>query len=460
MRKNPEARMRAALSFLRRSPASTASTLIFLVAAVWVCFNVHRWKDREILQWDTDGYYLYLPAALIHGDLFGLGFLDRVEPNNFNGGYAFGQGRIRVPATGRYCDKYTMGTAVFELPFFLVAHAWCIASPGCVADGYSPPYQLAVALSSACWAWLGLLVLVRFLRRRVDDATAAAAVLVLGLGTNLFFYASLAQGMSHPVLFFLCALLIERTDSWYAGPALGKALAIGLCIGLAVLCRPTAALLALIPLCWSLTPNGLHLLARHKTQLLAAAGLVLLCGLPQAMYWKAATGHYLFYSYGDESFDFLHPHVLQGLFGFRKGWFVYTPAALIALAGLWPLWRWQSARSTSRHYVVMLCCVLVPFIYVAFSWKMWWYGGGFGSRPLIDILPLLALPLATAVHSAQRWKGWLRHGLLATLFLCIALNLFQQWQYKQGIIHYEDMTFTRWVQVFGRTSASGLPKFP
>lgn len=452
--------MHAALCFLRRSPASAASALLFLVAAVWVCFNVHRWKDREVLQWDTDGYYLYLPAALIHGDLFGLEFLDRVEPNNFNGGYAFGQGRTWDPATGRYCNKYTMGTAVFELPFFLVAHAWCLSHAECTADGYSPPYQLAVALSSACWAWLGLLVLVRFLRRRVEDTTAAGVILVLGLGTNLFFYSSLAQGMSHPVLFFLCALLIERTDAWYARRALGSALAIGVCIGLAVLCRPTAVLLALVPLCWALGQGGVRTLATHWRQLIAAMGIAAVCGLPQALYWKAATGHYLFYSYGEESFNFLHPHVLEGLFGFRKGWFVYTPVALIALTGLLPLWRGSGAGGASRNYALMLLCVLPPFIYVAFSWETWWYGGGFGSRPMIDILPLLALPLAAVTGAAMHWKPWQRNGLFAALFVCIALNLFQQWQYKQGIIHYEAMTFSRWVQVFGRTSASGLPKFP
>ncbi len=452
--------MHAVLNFLRRSPMSVASTVIFLVAAVWTCFNVHRWKDREILQWDTDGYYLYLPAALIHGDLFHLEFLDRVEPNHFNGGYAFGQGRTWVPATGRYCNKYPMGTAVFELPFFLVAHAWCLSSAGSTADGYSAPYQLAVALSSAVWAWLGLLVLVRFLRRRVDDAPAAIALLVLGLGTNLFFYCSLAQGMSHPVLFLLCALLIDRTDAWYNRPALGKALAIGVCIGLALLCRPTAVLLALVPLCWSLGRSGLRTLATHWRQLAAAVGVAALCGLPQAIYWKAATGHFLFYSYGEESFDFMHPHVPEGLFGFRKGWFVYTPAALIALAGLVPMWRSGEATGASRSYAKMLCCVIPSFIYVAFSWETWWYGGGFGSRPMIDILPLLALPLATIVQHARRWKHWQRRGLFASLFLCIVLNLFQQWQYKQGIIHFEDMTFSRWVQVFGCTSASSLPPFP
>jgi hypothetical protein len=43
---------------------------------------------------------------------------------------------------------------------------------------------------------------------------------------------------------------------------------------------------------------------------------------------------------------------------------------------------------------------------------------------------------------------------------CITLNLFQQWQYQRGIIHYEAMTFERWCQVFGRSTSIGLPAFP
>ena len=429
---------------------------MFLVAAVWVTFNTRRWNHREILQWDTDGYYLYLPAALIHGDPLHLGFLDSIQAGTFPNNYRFGQGASFVESTGRYCNKYTMGTAVFEFPFFLGAHAWCLLFAPEEADGYSPPYHLAVALGSAFWPWLGLLMLLRFLRRHSSDVHAAIALLGVGLGTNLFFYSSFAGGMSHPFLFFLCALLIEQTDRWYRTPSLRTSVVIGACIGLATLTRPTCALFALIPLCWRIRDNGPRLLRAHMPRIFAAASVALLCVVPQVAYWKVTTGSFLFYSYGGETFDFAHPHVLEGLFGFRKGWFVYTPLALLSLFGIARVTRIEALRS----YALMLACFFLPFVYITFSWDPWWYGGGFGSRPMIDTLPLLALPLALLVRHSLSLNALMKSALANLLVGCIALNLFQQWQYQRGIIHHEAMTLERWWQVFGELTSVGLPPFP
>jgi hypothetical protein len=427
-----------------------------LVAAAWVTFNTRRWNHREILQWDTDGYYLYLPAALIHGDALHLGFLDSIPPGAFPKDYRFGQGAFPVERTGRYSNKYTMGVAVFELPFFLVAHAWCSVLSPAEADGYSPPYHFAIALASAFWPWLGLLVLMRFLRRYVSDKHAAIALLALGLGTNLFFYSSFAGGMSHPFLFFLCALLIERTDRWYTSPSLLRALMLGACIGMATLTRPTCMLFALIPLCWRMQENGPRILRQHMPQLFAAACAAVICLLPQLAYWKVTTGSFLFYSYGEETFDFAHPHVLEGLFGFRKGWFVYTPLALLGIIAV-PL---LLGDDRFRSYPLMLLRFLAPFVYITFSWDPWWYGGGFGSRPMIDTLPLLALPLAMLVRRAHTRNAASKAALFTLLAGAIALNLFQQWQYQRGIIDCCEMTMERWRQVFAEPTSIGLPPFP
>lgn len=100
---------------------------------------MRRWNHREILQWDTDGYYLYLPAAIIHGDPLHLRSRDSIPSGNFPKDYRFGQGAFPVQATGRICDKYTMGVAVFELPFFLIADGSSSLFAPEQADGYSPP---------------------------------------------------------------------------------------------------------------------------------------------------------------------------------------------------------------------------------------------------------------------------------------------------------------------------------
>lgn len=446
-----------AREFLKASPLGILACCVFLVASIWVTFNTRRWNHREILQWDTDGYYLYLPAALIHHEPLDLSFLRSVSPGTFPPDYRFGQGAFFVDRTGHFTNKYTMGVAVSELPFFITAHAWCVAFSPEDADGYSPPYHLAVALASAFWACLGLLTSLRSLRQRgVSDRAAAVAVLGLGLGTNLFFYSSFAGGMSHPFLFFLCALLIERTDRWYRAPSTRMAGMIGLCIGLATLTRPTCVLFALIPLCWRVLDGGPGMLRAHPKHVLIALGLAAVCLLPQLIYWKVSAGSFLFWSYGEEGFDFRHPHVVDGLFGFRKGWFIYTPLALLGVAAA----VGAGPPAAPASYRSMLLCFFLPFIYVTFSWDPWWYGGGFGSRPMIDALPLLALPLALLVGKVFAQGLVSRSAFVLVLTACLALNLFQQWQYQRGIIDCCAMTFERWMQVFGEPTSTGLPPFP
>ena len=286
---------------LLRAPRSAAAALLVGALAIGVLFNVRRWNDRDLLRWDSDCYYLYLPAVIIHHDPFTLRWLEDIPPGRMPEGYRFGYGLHPGKDADHRCNKCTLGVALSELPFFLVAHAWMRSTDPTHADGYAPLYQLSVGVASAVWATLGLLVLARFLRRRCSDAASAATVLALGLGTNLFFYASYAGGMAHPWLFFLTALLLERTDRWHTHQHPRHALQIGLVIGLAVLTRPTLALLALVPLTWHAAAP--RLLLRHARSWALAAAVGALCLLPQLLYWKAATGHWLHYSYGDEGFD-------------------------------------------------------------------------------------------------------------------------------------------------------------
>ncbi len=431
---------------------------IFLIASIWVVCNTRRWNNREVMQWDSDGYYLYLPAIFIHGDLLDLRFLDHVQPPRYPKDYRFGQGAIPVLATRHMCDKYTMGTALFELPFFLVAHAWCLATPSAgPADGYSPPYHLSVAMATAIWAWLGLLILLRFVRRYVEDAVTAMAILTLALGTNLFFYSSFASGMSHPFLFMLCALIIERTDAWLRSPTLNKALVIGAAIGWATLTRPTTALFVLIPVCWWLFSGRPHRSLAWKHGLPAMI-IALVAVIPQLLYWKASADSFLHYSYGQERFDLRDPHIWQGVLGFRKGWLVYSPLVVLGIAGIVLMVRHMPQRAYGWMYV----CFLLPFLYITFSWTQWWYGGGFGSRVMIETLPLLMLPTAILFRTVRtHGRSW-SAALLMLMFLGIALNMFQQWQYLHGIIKHDGMDRSLYWRTFLAPSheAAGLPLDP
>jgi len=55
------------------------------------------------------------------------------------------------------------------------------------------------------------------------------------------------------------------------------------------------------------------------------------------MYYKAGTGSWWQDGYSGLGFDWLEPHLMDGLFSYRRGWLVYTPVMLFALIGVFQL---------------------------------------------------------------------------------------------------------------------------
>jgi hypothetical protein len=100
------------------------------------------------------------------------------------------------------------------------------------------------------------------------------------------------------------------------------------------------------------------------------------------------SGNWLFYSYGNEGFDFLHPHIFDGLFCFKNGWLSYTPIMLFALIGI------MLMHDKNKKILLPLLTFLAIHIYVINCWWCWHYVNGFGNRPMVETYPLLAVPFA------------------------------------------------------------------
>lgn len=438
---------------------SAIVSVLFIVTAVQEVLDIHFWRDLRVLQWDVEAYYHFLPATFIHGDVRELGYVPDLD-DGLHKNIPSSYGVYYIKETGWDCLKYTCGVALFEAPMFFIAHAYCHGPwTGHPADGYSAPYQLAVSLSSILFAFLGLLFLRAFLLRHVTDPAAAIALAALSLGTNLFFYCTVDSGMSHAYLFFLFGVVLERTDAWHRSPTRARAAGLGLALGLVLLTRPIDIIVALVPLLWT---NGLgwrakwELVRRHRGHLIMLAAIALLPLLPQLLYWKATTGHFLYYSYRSEGFNWTDPHVLDGLLSYRRGWLVWSPLVVLGLVGLAMMYVDRSWRALAWPVIAFF----PPALYAIFSWWQWWYGGGFGSRPMVDTLPLLALPIAVLFQKAAQ-----RHLALGALVALITLagirlNLFQQHQYLQTIVHWDSMTKERYWEIWGHENWEGLTPFP
>lgn len=399
----------------------------FVILAVVLAFpRYNRPGTEATLAWDVSGYYLYLPAVFIYKDLKSLKFLPRIieqyQPS-------FAPDQAYPLGNGRQVMKYSAGMAVLYLPFFLIGHGIAKLS-GYPADGFSLPYQAAIQLGGVLTALLGLWFLRKNLLRFFSDRVAGWTLLLLALGTNFFNYATFDSANPHVWLFALLALVVHLTIRWHERPNFRDSFAIGLCIGLAGLIRPTEVLYALVPLLWGIaSPRELQNRAvfflKKPFYLLLAGATAAATGFIQLVYWKSTAGEWIVYSYQDQGFSFLHPHITDVLFSYRKGWLVYTPLMLFALAGFFFLFQKRKALFTPIALLFLLNTWIIS------AWDIWWYGGAFGQRAMIQSYALLAFPLAAFFSWVleKNWSKWL-FGVPVTA--CLILNLFQTYQAHWG----------------------------
>lgn len=430
----------------------TFQHLVWLLCLLLVLFRLRANVDH-MLTWDVFGYYLYLPAQFIYGDI-GLvdqewlyGLIDQYHATNT----LYQADRVE---NGNWVIRYTMGNAFMYAPFFFMAHALAELL-GYPDDGFSLPYQFCVTYGALLYAMVGLIFLGRILRRYFDELTSGLALLVIYFGTN-YFHLTIYDGtlLTHNFLFMFYAILVYYTIRWYDAPSNKYAILIGLSAGMITLIRPSEGVCILIPILWwqgesgNFLTNKLRFFKTHARHVLLMVLFGFLVLVPQFLYWKSLTGHYLFFSYTNpaEGLDFWAPHTIDFLFSFRKGWFIYTPIMVFALLGMILLYR----RNRAIFYGVVGFFLLD--LYVISSWTAWWYAGGsFSSRALVPAYVVLAIPIGYFIEYVRSKTGLHRWVFGSIGLLLIALNLFQSWQFVNNIISKEHMTRAYYFAVFGQT---------
>ncbi len=401
--------------------------------------------------WDAGGYYWYLPSLFIYHDLADQAWADSMlRKYDFGPRGAEGQG-FRAP-NGKVVMKYPCGMALLEAPFFAAGHvlAGIRHDP---QDGFSRPYQAAVQIGGLLVAFIGLWGLRRFLKAYFPDGIVAAILLILVVGTNYLNYSTTDNTVAHSWLFTLYVLLLLATRSFYASPRRSSAAAIGLLCGLAALLRPTDAIACLIPLLWGLESlrrpalqAQLRLLWKERGKLilaiLCAAALVSL----QLIYWKSVSGQWIVYSYQDQGFSFLRPHVFDYTFSYRSGWVTYTPVVLLALAGIVPFWR----RGPNR---VMVFAFLGLAYYLVTAWDIWWYAG-MGGRAMVQYYPVLSILMAAGLQWLWARRG-LRIAAVPLILLLCSVNIWFMYQAHAGHLYDAEggMTKEYYWRVIGRKDA-------
>ncbi len=382
---------------------------------------------------DAQAYYAYLPAIFIYGDL-DYNFIPQINSTYYPQHY---EKSFLLDVDGEKVNKTFPGAAVLYAPFFFVAHGIALIC-GLPADGYSEVYQICFVIGQWFWLIAGLFFLHKVLLSfEFSRRTVLLAGVLLLFGTNLFFYSFYDVSVTHGMNFFLVNVflfLLIRFKNGGRVSALAWAIFVLALIGIT---RPTNIMVVLLlpvffpgrefyTACWIALRKPANFLG------LTAAALVVFF-IPMLL-WKLQSDQWIVYGYGDEGFIFSDPHFREFLFSYLKGWFTWTPLALLIISvGLFVLFHLNKRQG---FFVVIFYAVS---IYVFSSWWCWYYGAGMSQRVMIDHYVLLAFLFCVAWQWIERFvKGRL---IFLTLVLALSgLNLVQAWQIRYGILPMGSVT--------------------
>ncbi len=426
--------------YIKRNPVNL-TILITMIVLVWTSANLY-WGDgrwNRLVKDDGSGYYAYLPAVFIYNDLSFSFYNDfKNDPERPTLWYDY-----RVDYNGHKLNKYYAGTALALAPFYLVGHLlnYLYGHP---LDGYSVWYLIMTNVGTLFYILMGMILLSRILKGfSISEKNIALVIIATVFGTNLLHYTVTEPSMSHLYSFAFVNLFVFGFFRFFKTPSL-KYFVIGMLgLGMVTLIRPVNLMVIFsLPFLAGSYPKiseGIKFLIGKPLKFLSGFAVFLAIIGVQLIIYKIQTGEFFVYSYREEGFNFLKPHFIDFLISYKKGFFVYTPMAFLSLFGIYFIFR------DSRFRAVSLILFYLLIVYVLSSWYMWYYGGGFSQRPMVEYLVYFMIPLAILIERTK-FKKVVKGLVVILVFVC----LIQTIQYRNGYIHWSDMNKERYWKSFLR----------
>lgn len=434
-----------------------SSLALIIICIALIAFNINFYGNQfkksnrlTIINWDVFGYYIYLPATIIYHDLAieNKVWLDEINSKYQATPYYY---QIAGGSKGKSRIIYQQGISYFFLPGFLIAHT--IASHvGYPADGFSFPYQFSIIIISLLITFLGLFYLRKLLLSYFSDQLVACIMLIICLGTNWFLTVAYGHGMPHSFLFTLNILIAFTTKKWFETNKKRYVALTAFLIGWAFSCRPTEIILLLLPLLYNVESYSDFKL-KWKQQGLSKnlhyfITILLLTVFPLFVYMQYASNDILKFNLHTEQLCLFSPFTLDFLFSFKKGWLLYTPLMLFALAGFYSLFK------KNKNLFMPLFTITFLQVWLASSWENWWYAASYSQRPMVDFYGLLAIPLGFLIMEVYKQKQLVWISFSVAMTIIFGLSIFQSYQYYTGIIHNERMTNAYYLSTFGKLSVT------
>ncbi len=419
--------------FFKRIRFPVSSTLLFIAVIYCICDYNYSWKKerwKALVHTDAAHYYRYLPAI----------FIDH---------------KLDDPVENPKVIKCYIGTPLFYAPFFGVA-VGLSAGFDFPVDGYSFFFPVLISIGTLFYLLLGLHFFGKFLRFYFADPwVISLSLFALAFGTIAFYYTVNSPGWAHIVAFSLVSFILYHMKKLTVDYNRSGIMAIIIGSSCLFFTRPTdLTILVIAPFLTENFKSFLEILrkiGREKRTLFFSLLIAAIPGIFQISIYKAVTGKFIVWSYSKEGFNFLHPEIINVLFSYTKGLFVYTPVCFLALFGLLRLYKLNFYLFTG---VVLY---LGLNIYIISSWWSWNYGYCYGARAFVDHYPLFFFLLALLLDSKSRMIKGVTFFLI--MLLC-PLNLFQIYQAANGLIENDIRTDAKgYWHVFLRTDRGFSGKY-
>jgi hypothetical protein len=347
------------------------------------------------LQSDGFYYYAYLRSLAFDGDvnllndyrLLGLGHLPHLfEPT----------------ATGHAPSVATIGPAIIWSPFFAAGHAvarFVHARDERVAvDGTSYPYRQAVCIAGLVYGLLGLWFCYRLASLWYRPALAAAAMVLIGLGSFELWYLVKEPTMTHAPSMAAVAAFFYAWARTRGRRRLAQWLLLGLLAGLMTTIRWQNALFAIVPACealWALRAgvrSGQPPVARTLADGVGFTAAAVIAFLPQMLTWKALYGGYVAVAPLGPQIRWGDSRLVDVLWSSRNGLFATSPLVYVGVLGLFRMLR------VDPHFAVPGLLSIVAMAYFNGAIQDWWGSASFGMRRFDGILPLTTVGIAAALE--------------------------------------------------------------
>ena len=395
--------------------------VIFFIVFIVVFFHIFFTHNRKNLgQWeypiwsDAAAYFVYLPATFIYN------YDGSKMPENIStmtgDGFSIENDKI--------VTKVAMGVAILQAPFYAISYI--ISDIFNINDnGFGKVYIYGLGIGAAFYFTLGLLFLYLFLKRRYPKSVSFITLLLIIFGTNLYYYTYEKFLYSHLYSFFIFSTslyIIDKLINTNFKKAIYIAL-FGIILSLAFLVRYTNPIFIVLMLLfldidsWQALKQRLKSIFNFKFISITAISFIIIL-IPQMFYWHYLTGNFLYYSYGNEGFNWLEPKFLEFFFSPNNGAFIYTPLYIIILIYAIIMSIKQEKNG------LLIFCIFVIASYIFASWWSWSYGCSLGKRPFVELTPIFGICIASLVDKIIQFKKPIISIILSLILLFSTLFSF------------------------------------